>query len=280
MADDNPTPPARVRSNRKVTLEAMHALAAARGGRCLASIYVNTDAPLRWQCQELHEWLASPASVKRGSWCRLCALQRSRRTLEEMQALARQHGGTLMSMTYVNGSTKMRWACAQGHSWLATGIGVQSGNWCRQCYYNSNRASLEQMRELARTKGGECLSTHYGTAHDHLEWRCAEGHTWSASLTTVKVSWCPHCGFERKRLGIAKMQDLAAMRGGKCLSTVYKNVVTPLTWQCDLGHVWQAKAMHIQRGHWCHECHAIRRARASEEARHKKRTRYATPVLI
>jgi hypothetical protein len=51
---------------------APHAIAAERGGRCLAERYTNSQEKLEWECQRGHRWLASFNSIKQGSWCPEC----------------------------------------------------------------------------------------------------------------------------------------------------------------------------------------------------------------
>ena len=53
-------------------MQALHATAAERGGRCLAEHYSNSQAKLEWECQLGHRWLASLNSIKQGSWCPEC----------------------------------------------------------------------------------------------------------------------------------------------------------------------------------------------------------------
>ena len=50
----------------------VHELAAARGGKCLAERYTNSQAKLEWQCALGHRWRSSFNSVKQGSWCPQC----------------------------------------------------------------------------------------------------------------------------------------------------------------------------------------------------------------
>jgi hypothetical protein len=154
------------------------------------------------------------------------------------------------------------------------------GNWCKQCYYDRNRHSLADMQKLAESKGGKCLSTEYVSADFYLTWQCSVGHVWEAVPPTVRTSWCPTCSFDRKRLGIEKMRELAQQRGGKCLSETYKNVITKLTWQCHLGHVWEARPEHIRRGQWCKTCYRMRVAAMREESRARKKKRFAVPILV
>lgn len=53
-----PTRPAEKRTRERHTLEEMRALAAARGGRCLSTEYVNTSTHLLWECANGHQWKA------------------------------------------------------------------------------------------------------------------------------------------------------------------------------------------------------------------------------
>lgn len=58
------------------------------------------------------------------------------------------------------------------------------------------------------------------------------------------------------RLTIEEMHHLAEHKGGKCLSTQYKNANTHLTWECSEGHQWDAIPAQIKKGHWCPYCNA------------------------
>jgi hypothetical protein len=52
------------------------------------------------------------------------------------------------------------------------------------------------------------------------------------------------------------MREIAAKRGGRCLSEQYLGNHRHLTWQCDQGHVWQATPAHIKSGgQWCRKCY-------------------------
>jgi len=60
------------------SVAALHAIAAERGGRCVAESYTNSQAKLEWECQRGHQWLASFNSIKQGSWCPECKAASSR----------------------------------------------------------------------------------------------------------------------------------------------------------------------------------------------------------
>jgi len=51
---------------------AVHEVAAARGGKCLAERYTNSQARIEWQCRLGHRFRSSFNSVKQGAWCPHC----------------------------------------------------------------------------------------------------------------------------------------------------------------------------------------------------------------
>lgn len=50
------------------------------------------------------------------------------------------------------------------------------------------------------------------------------------------------------------MNEIAASRGGKCLSDHYTNCRTKLKWQCGEGHEWDTKPVIVAGGSWCPHC--------------------------
>ena len=56
----------------KLTIEEMRMLASVKGGKCLSNDYVNLKTKLIWECSKGHTWEATPANIKKGSWCRIC----------------------------------------------------------------------------------------------------------------------------------------------------------------------------------------------------------------
>jgi hypothetical protein len=52
-----------------------------------------------------------------------------------------------------------------------------------------------------------------------------------------------------------KAKDIAASRGGKCLTEKYTNTDTKMEWECVKGHRWFAKLNHVKdSGSWCPNC--------------------------
>ena len=245
----------------RLTIEDMRFLAAERSGKCLSTEYVNNATPLQWRCFECHEWWAKPGAIRR-SWCPFCARTR-KLEIRDLRRIARSRGGILLSTEYVNCNEPLQWRCGAGHVWAAAAksvkaSGFKKGSWCPLCpRRNKGRAfrlSIEEMQQIARTRGGACVSKVYFNSNTHLIWRCSEGHEWEAKPSCVKYgTWCPVCAGAQK-LTLEDLSKLAAERGGKLLSKEYVDSKTDLTWQCSLGHQWQAAASRVKYGTWCPVC--------------------------
>jgi len=186
-----------------------------------------------------------------------------RKDAEALRTLASARGGTLLSDHYIDGTTKLRWRCAEGHEWQAIPNSIKRGTWCPTC--GDKRAAMkrahtiEHMRLLAEAKGGVCLSEDYANVKSRLRWRCARGHEWETQASIIIGGhWCPKC--EKFRLGrkyalsLEEVQKTAKERGGECLSDSYLNSREKLRWRCSNGHIWQANANSIRRSSWCPVC--------------------------
>jgi hypothetical protein len=251
----------------RLSLNAMTEIAGSRGGQCLSAEYVNLETPLSWKCAAGHRWTARPASIRSGRWCPYCA-HNQRLELKVMHHLARKRAGKCLSTSYVNNRHSLLWECKRQHRWKASPANVKGGKWklgtwCLECYnlrrQFSPRHTIERMEDLARSRGGLCLSKEYVNSKSKLLWQCDKGHCWRAVPGAVRRgSWCPVCARNQK-LTLGEFRSLAARKGGRCLSDHYTNKSTPLRWQCALGHRWYAQPGRVRRGSWCAKCASLRR---------------------
>jgi hypothetical protein len=183
---------------KKLTINEMQAIAKSRDGMCLSKKYINARTKLKWQCAKGHKWEATPDSVKRGSWCQKCANSninnRMRKSIKEMQSIAKSRGGKCLSEKYVQVHKKLEWQCSEKHRWEATPNSIINGtSWCPVCAGNL-KLGLDVANDIARNRGGKCLSKQYVNTSTKLKWECANGHNWKASLGNVKRGgWCSSC---------------------------------------------------------------------------------------
>jgi len=178
-------------------------IATARGGACLSRSYLGGLRKLKWKCELGHRWDASPKAIKRGSWCPTCATEdksKSRRLpLAKIHKFAQVKGGHCLTKKYKNSAQKLEWSCKRGHRWLASASNViYSDSWCPQCALLDQairqRIPIEVLQQLARARGGKCLSRAHRSIHSPLKWSCALGHIWTTKPVTIMAgSWCPDC---------------------------------------------------------------------------------------
>lgn len=252
----------------KLTIEEMRVIAESRGGKCLSAEYNGSNSKLEWQCADGHIWKACPNEIKNNhTWCPYCWETKIKLTIEEMQAIAESRGGKCLSKEYKDSDFKLIWECSKGHNWLARPHDVKNkSSWCPYCNGNL-KYTLEDVCEIAKKRGGKCLSTEYNDNKEKLEWECSLGHIWKARLNDVvsSDSWCPHCAGHTP-INIEKMQEIAEKRGGKCLSVECHGAFGKLEWQCSHGHKWKANPNSVmdspkRLGTWCPKC----RCSVSEE---------------
>ena len=235
----------------KLTIKEMQEIAESKNGLCLSTEYINAKTKLLWKCGEGHEWEAIPDQIKRGSWCPYCLGKG--KTIDDMKRVALKKGGDCVSQNYLGMHNKLNWKCSEGHIWKATPASVlHSDTWCPHC--SRRILTIEDMKDIAQSRGGECLSTEYVDGEVKLKWRCNMGHEWMATPKLVKYkTWCPYCAGIVK-LTIEEMQEIAKSRDGECLSKEYVNDRTKLKWRCSERHEWEATPDNIKRGKWCPVC--------------------------
>ena len=134
---------------------------------------------------------------------------------------------------------------------------------------------IEKLKELAQTRGGDCLSTIYLGRKAKLEWVCKEGHTWEAVPDSILTgTWCPVCANVQRTIKqilsallspddwLEVLRRHARSKGGELLSSIYTNSKTRLRWRCKFNHEWLAMPSKVRQGTWCPDC-----ARGSRQIR-------------
>jgi len=241
-------------------------LAQERGGRLLSTKYIDSRHKLTWECKKGHTWEALTGTIRSGSWCPKCAgVQKL--TIDDMHKVAKRYGGKCLSSTYVNKNTKLKWECKLGHQWMAMpGQLLYRNSWCPTCSYNAKRGpkfTLDDMKNLAASYNGKCLSDAYIASNKKMMWECERGHTWEATTNSVKKGkWCPDClQLERNKRKLEQLQAIASEHGGRCLATEYVSGSIKMMWECAEGHTWETTPHLIRQGTWCVHCRRLGRPR-------------------
>lgn len=141
----------------RLTLADMQAAAAKRGGECLSEHYVSSSSKLSWRCRLGHEWDTTPAQIRSGSWCPVCA-NKTRGTIDAIRAIALDHGGECISEKYQNHKDVLRFRCGAGHLFTAKGTAIKSGAWCPTCDPNHAPAATAAPQPQRRRPVGRSTS--------------------------------------------------------------------------------------------------------------------------
>jgi hypothetical protein len=97
----------------------------------------------------------------------------------------------------------------------------------------------------------------------HTEWKCKClicGSIVTPRYATVqsKGAGCKTCRYKKIREHhVFRFEDVVKvveLRGGKILSTEYKNSEAPMDFECSLGHTFTNSFGHVKRGQWCPTC--------------------------
>jgi hypothetical protein len=182
--------------NKQTEFELMKKYAKDRGGELLDPAYVNSHYKYTWKDAEGNIWKAPWYSMKqRGSWSKSSGYQKNAKSLikykiEDLQKKAEEYGGKCLSAEYINTKTKYLWEDSEGNQFLMKWDNVIAGQWSpKQAYRDlgktKHKFTVEQIQEIAKSYGGEFLSTEYlGTGVMYL-WKDKNGVIFEQSLDTI-----------------------------------------------------------------------------------------------
>lgn len=115
-----------------------------------------------------------------------------------------------------------------------------------------NKLTLLDCQKSAEYRGGKCLSFRYINNKTKMLWQCKNGHQWKTSYSSIRNNhrWCRKC----LKSNILDCQNAANKHGGRCISKIYTNNKTKMTWQCKKDHIWKTTFGSIRNGTWCQKC--------------------------
>lgn len=120
--------------------------------------------------------------------------------IQELQKIAKEKGGFLLSDVYLGSQTKLTWKCNEGHIWEATAAQVKHETWCPKCSLKERakkKTKNNQGKVLAKAKKekGNIISFDGETVNSNVLIECSEGHQWTTKMANIiySDSWCPFC---------------------------------------------------------------------------------------
>jgi hypothetical protein len=185
-------------------------------------------------------------------------------TIDQIKQLVEAKGFKLLTIEYKNNHQKLDVMCSNGHIYHPTVKSLKRGGGCSICYNGTSarrgvKARSEKIQEaidIAKAKGGECLSDSYINNRSKLKFRCAKGHEWETDFKCIRRAWCPTCSLIKSpnQKYYQEAIEIATVRKGYLLSSEYIGAHSNMTWKCSNGHEWLANLNSIKNGSWCPEC--------------------------
>ncbi len=153
----------------------------------------------------------------------------------------------LLSNTYtgVNVKNQLIKCLKCDHEYLTSHYAIKRMVKCCNCRENKT-FTIEDLKKIAADNSINLVSTEY-IPRKQVKWKCAKGHIWEASPSSVKGTRkkkgtnCPKC-FGKSTTTIEVVQKLANDRGHICLSDSIVNRDSVLNFECRRKegeiHVW------------------------------------------
>lgn len=175
------------------------------------------------------------------------------------EAEVKEKGGILLDV-YQGPLVKIRHRCAKGHVTEVTPAGLRaSKHGCSICAdihrAKKDLTSLEDIKEIAESKGLELLTLARESENDPLFFVCSEGHETSYTFKVLKsLTKCKQCSRSCKRT-LDEAKKVFEDHGYKLLATKYINGKTKMPALCPKGHKVQASYTQMQQnGSCCKQC--------------------------
>ncbi|WP_231676001.1 hypothetical protein [Ralstonia pseudosolanacearum] len=229
-------------------LARLQQIARQAGGECLSTSYSNNSAMYRFCCRLGHEFETHGLSVMAGTWCRRCADFRRGEASRDPEGPARIQEAA--ASVVANGCRSpipgyrtptasaapratsgrlaaLMWCAANGadcvHTRRAARPLCARTGWTSCVASRKSAVGNASRMTMKAPKSATASGAHRGTS----------GKTTGAIVT--QGAWCPDCARDKHKLGIEAMREMAAQRGGLCISDTYVNSVTKLEWECARG---------------------------------------------
>lgn len=245
---------------------------------------------VHWKCKKNHTWQAKINNrVTNETRCPYCAHRLPWPGETDLKTLfpniaAEWHPDKNLGATpdqFLPKSSRYAWwKCRHGHEWKTKICHRTEGRGCPVCAGNKVFPGLNDLKtlfpEVANlwdSNKNDTRSPENVTAHSHFRahWKCPEGHSWTATVSTVVFSYqlnnqrtgCPYCAgkkvFHENSLRYL-FPDLAEEWDYSLNTAISPDEVTAFShkkawWKCgQCGFQWQAQIGNRAAGCGCPKC--------------------------
>jgi len=178
--------------DKKLTIEFVRSSFEAEGCILLDAIYVNNSTKLNYICPQGHKHSISWYNWKIGHRCFYCS-GKVKLSIEYIKKSFEEKGYTLLSTTYTNSKTNLKYKCSKGHEHSISWNSWQQGHKCPVCL-GLAKLSIEFIKESFEKDGYTLLDTVYINSKTKLNYICPNGHKHSIKWNDWGSGYrCPSC---------------------------------------------------------------------------------------
>lgn len=225
------------------------------GCKLLSESYLNANSKLKYvaKCGHEHSILLYHFKQGQGVICPRCAHkilgERQKLSYEDVKNCFKENGCKLLSESYTNRHSKLRYIAKCGHEHFIALRAFRSGQgrMCPKCAYKAGsekkKFSYEDVREYFKENGVELLSERYVGALSKLRYIAKCGHEHFISLANFKSGKgriCPTCTYkivgDNKTLSYKNVKKTFEEHGCKLLSKKYLDARSKLKYVAMCGH--------------------------------------------
>lgn len=250
----------------KYSMEEIRGLATKKGGECLSKSY-NAGDKILWRCKEGHEWEASPHGVKNsGTWCPSCieyvnesltrALFEKIFDVKFMKCRPKWLIGSSGHVLELDGYNKDLGIAFEYHGEQHFKVDNYFHRTNIKTDINKRRTDDDIKRKLCDKKEIKLIEIPFTVKRkDFFDYIIEECRKKGVEINSDKYIDYRSLSLPIKSK-LQEMKDIAAEKGGDCISTAYLGNAEKLSWKCKQGHVWKATPQAIKKckGIWCPEC--------------------------
>jgi len=223
-----------------------------------------------WKCQKGHLYHSTVNHrTSNGSGCPVCKNKKVLAGFNDLQTkfsdIASEAYGWDASTVVAGSRQKKIWKCNEGHLYSATVKNRKSnGSGCPVCGGDQVLAGVNDLktrfRNIASEAYGWDASTVVAGTNQKKDWKCNEGHLYSATVKnrTSNGTGCPVCSGKQILVGFndlqTKFSDIASEAYGWDPSTVTSVSGQKKDWKCKEGHIYDATVANRTNGSGCPTC--------------------------
>lgn len=250
--------------NKAEQLEVIKKISNSRGGKCCSTYYQNKDSKLKFICNNGHEFMMKPHSVKQGQWCPNCSLyimeSKTRYTLEKLTGASFERNGTRIPGFVLDGH----------HKFQNLKMEVAFEYHGRQHYefieyFHETKGNFIKRQEDDKIKRKECALLnihllevpHFLVETDEQLLLFVKQFLRNVGLNSPFVESVEDFfkDFYLKSPQLKRIEKIIKEKGGKLLTYEYNGAKkSSITIECKLGHKWTTKYATLTVGRWCPNC--------------------------